>query len=157
MFLDNGYVLGSELAEVGKFHLANISMYIKEEHDRGNFDDVKKLGKATYINKDAVNLPKYFIKNLNKCSCIDNMLPVTYLTKELGVKYSNLKIALSNYIIKEVRVGTDDLIEFSDEFVNLFKGKVHYTLSNKECNECLNKKLIDGFIKLTKNRFLVWY
>lgn len=156
MFLDKRYVLGNELAEIGNFHIANISMIVKKFHDNDNYSDAKNLGNCTFINSDA-ELPKHIIKLLHKCTPMNNKLPMTYLTKELKLNKDKILLALKDYITSTERIGGKEFVVFTDEFVQIFKDKVHYVLNKSETDEALKNDYIDGFIQLSRNNFLVWY
>ena len=152
MFNREKCILGQELAEVGNMNIANISMII---NDLGS--DVTQFGNCNYINVTSPNIPLYILKHVYKCTNVQNILPMTYLTKEFNTTKSIILDSLSNYIVKVHNIANKELIEFSTEFIQKFENKVHYVLNKKETDECLKEQLIDGFIYLDKNRFLVWY
>jgi len=157
MFIREKVVLSSELAEHGNMNIANISMLINDMNSKGNVGDVTLFGNCNYIKVTSPDIPLYVLKHVYKCTDVQNMLPVTYLTKEFNVSKKVITKSLSQYIVKEHTIAKKHLIEFTDEFISKFNEKVHYILNQKETDECLQQKLIDGFIYLDKNRYLVWY
>jgi len=156
MFLDKRYVLGNELAEIGNFNISNISMIVKEFHDNDNYSDAKNLGNCTFLNSDA-QLPKHIIKLLHKCTPMNNKLPMTYIIKEFKTKKDDILKSLSEYIEDVTTISGKEFVVFNEDFVNKFKGKVHYILNKSEMQEALDNDYIDGFIQLSRTRFLVWY
>ncbi len=157
MFIKENYILGNELAQISNFNIANISMFVKKLHEEENFEDVKQLGNCTFINKNYSKLPKYLIKNTNKCTDISNKLPVSFLKKEFSLQKDVIIKALKQYITRECTIAGKEFIEFNSEFVSKFKNKIYYVLGRNEMQEALQDKTIDGFIELQRNKFLVWY
>jgi hypothetical protein len=157
MFNREKCILGQELAEVGNMNVANISMMIQDMSKGGNSSDVTQFGNCNYINVTSPDIPLYILKHVHKCTNVQNMLPMTYLTKEFSTSKQSILKSLSQYIVKVHKIANKELVEFNTEFVEKFDGKVHYILNSKETNECLRDGYIDGFIYLDKNRYLVWY
>ena len=78
------YVLGSEVAEVGGFHIANISMLFKDFPMIEGVDFLK-YGGMTLLNKKSLLYPNNIVKIMysGKLTDLSPYLPYNYFADEL--------------------------------------------------------------------------
>lgn len=157
MFLEKTYVLGNEIAEKMGINIANISMLSKELENKGNLDDTIKLGNCTFINKESNYLPNNIKKALNnfEFECMSDKLPCRFVHQEFGI--SKAKLIASGIVEKTIQISGKKFYVFDKEFILKTKGKVFYVLNEEETEICIEQNQIDGFVKLSNNKYLTWY
>lgn len=173
------YVVGSELAQKGDFHIANISMLIKEEN-MVEGEDFLKFGTITLINTESPWLPAYIKKVINEQELTDltGLLPIGFVEEELSeeVDFDEEDIVLNKDGIEDVQKITvkNYLPKITDMYENVIVGKKKFIrLHDDKLIEAFNDKKIrcvmdmneldeikedcDGYIELTKQKVLAWY
>lgn len=156
MFLSSKYVLANELIKRMGIGIANISILCKKFQDANN-TTIIKLNSLTFINKDSQTLPKNIYNALNEHTFTDisNKLPCNYVRSEYGITKKDLSNidAFSDI----VDIGGNNFFVFRDEFVKKLRGKIIYILDKEEAIDCYRKGLIEGYDKISNNRYLTWY
>jgi hypothetical protein len=157
MKIDKKYILANELTQKMNIHIANISNIKQELEEAGDFESIIKMNNCSFIDTTCKELPKFIKQAILKYNFTDvsNKLPCTFAREELGVTDRELKT--SGIITGVEEIAGKKFYVFNEEFLNKIEKKVTYILDKYETEDCSNKKEIDGFIKLTKNKFLVWY
>jgi hypothetical protein len=156
MFLNKKYILANELVEKMGIHIANISMLAKQFEDN-DYGHVIKMNNCTFINSESRQLPHNIEVGLfaHKYTDISNKLPCTFVKSEFEV--TEREWFKSGIVTDKVTIAGKKFYVFNDNFVKTMKRKVPYVLDSKETNECMAKGQIEGSIKLSKNKFFVWY
>ena len=149
------YILGTEIAEKGNFHQANISMLLSDFGlIEGN--DYLKYGGIVLINKKSLLLPNYIrevIEN-NGFTDLSKYLPKVYFMDILENQTSNIKDKFN-----EVTISSKKFVEVDDELQKLFNNNnlIKTTVDNSELPELIADGYIKGSIKLSNKKTLVWY
>lgn len=156
MFLENNYILGNELAQKMNMHIANISM-LAQSLENTNADDTIKMNNCTFINAESINLPKNIKHGIwtNKFADMSNKLPCTYVRSEYNV--TEKELFKSGIVEGKTEIAGKKFYVFKADFVEKVKGRVIYMLDKDDCESCVESNSIDGFIELSKNKFLSWY
>jgi hypothetical protein len=150
------YVLGSEIAKIGGFNIANISMTIK---CCGLVEgrDYQKFGGMTLLNKKCLFLPNN-INNIiksGKTTDLSDLIPHSFFIDTINNLTTLIK---DKYQIKNVQgkkfVKIKDKKLF-DIIVN--DNLTKYVVETYEIPELVNKNYIQGHIKLSNKKELVWY
>jgi len=154
------YILGTEIAREGKFHIANISMLLKE-HNLIEGVDYLKYGGITLINKESLRFPKY-ITNLidtmvykNSYTDLSELLPMVYFTDLLE---NNTRFIEDKF--KEVQVDSKKFVKVTDKKLSsilLNDSIVKSVVENSEIKDLINENFILGHIKLSNKKSLTWY
>ena len=149
------YILGTEIAEKGNFHQANISMLLS---DFGLIegDDYLKFGGVVLINKKSPLLPNYIrevIEN-NDFTDLSKYLPKVYFMDILENQTSNIKDKF-----EEVTISSKKFVKIDDELQELFNNDnlIKTAVDNSEIPELAANDYIKGSIKLSNKKSLVWY
>jgi len=149
------YVLGTEVAQKGNFHIANISMILNNSVLIEGADYLK-FGGITLLSKQSLNLPKYIrdIVNNNDMTDLSDYIPSTFFlellennTKLIKELYEEMLICGKKFIkpkgiLKEILLNT-----------KLVKSVVN----KNEIKELYKDELIIGDIQISKSKHLVWY
>jgi len=150
------YVLGSEVAEVGGFHIANISMLFKDFPMIEGVDFLK-YGGMTLLNKKSLLYPNNIVKIMysGKLTDLSPYLPYNYFADELENNFTNVKNKF-----KKVKIGGKQFVEITDDKLKeiLMDDKiVRSVVDNDEIPELVNENYIKGYIKLNSKKSLTWY
>lgn len=157
MFLKSNYILANELIQKMGISMANISRLVNEFENEGDMTTTLKMNNCTFIKTNSYKLPRN-IKNgimMNEFTDLTDKIYVPYMYTEYGLTKKDLlncEICLGT-----TKVAGKEFYVFDKEFVQKVKNKILYVLNETECNECKAKNQIDGFIKLNKRKYLVWY
>jgi len=157
MFLSKDYILSNELVKKMNIHIANISMLKQRIENSDNYNDILKMNNCTFINTKSLYLPKNIREGIsaNKFTDMSNKLPCTFVRTEYGITEKEL---MASGIIKEkVEVCDKDFYVFTDEFIEKTKGTVINILEEEDALDSYNDGSIDGYIKLSKNKYITWY
>jgi hypothetical protein len=150
------YVLGAEVATLGGFHIANISMLFKELPLVEGIDFLK-FGGITLLNKNSNIYPKYIkaIIDSDKVTDLTNLFPLTFFkdTVENNMKLVKNKFRSVKICDKQFVEITDD--ELRDVFMN--DDLVLSVVKNEEIDGLVEENYIDGYIKLSEKASLTWY
>lgn len=173
------YAVGSELAQKGDFHIANISMLIKEENMIEG-EDFLKFGTITLINKESPFLPAYIKKVIDEHELTDltGLFPIGFIEDELSEEQEFneedivlnsdgiedvQKISVKNYLPKiagkytDVTVGKKKFIRLTDEkLIEAFNDKKIRSILNTTDFPAAND-YVDDYLELTKQKVLAWY
>jgi len=90
------FVLGTEIAKEGNFHIANISMVIKNpELVEGT--DYLKFGGITLLSKKSLGFPRNILLPIHsgKMTDLSNLIPLGYFKDELENNLNMLKKTLN--------------------------------------------------------------
>lgn len=154
MFLSKKYVLVNELIDRMNINMANASGLIRELDRLGDTTTVVNIGYCNFI-KDSQNLPRNFRDALrDSFTDISQMLPCSFVKSELNLTEKEF---LDFGLGTKVTIAKKDFFKFSDSLYKKLKNSIPYVLSKAETDDCSNRGLIDGFIKLDDNRYLTWY
>ena len=148
------YVLGSELAEKGNFHIANISMLLNERN-MVEGEDYLKFGGITLVNKETNKLPKYIGVLMFRKDNLDlsEYVPYTYMKETLE---NTIKLVSDKYT-EEKFYGKKFIKPEGELKVLLYPKIVKTVVDIDEIEELERDNLIEGKLKLSKNKYLVWY
>lgn len=149
----NGYFLANELTDKLGIHIANISMFIKNIKD-DEIDNILKLGNCTFIKKDFNKLPKALLKGVHLCTELNNVLPRSWFKEDLDVTDKELEKCNIATIIE---IAGRKFYQFTNKFAEEINGKVLYILDKSDTESCSRNGEINGYVQLSKNKFLVWY
>ena len=157
MFLNTNYILANELVKKMNIHIANISMLKQKIENSDNYDDMIKMNNCTFINKKSIYLPKNIRLGIanNVFTDMSNKLPCTYVRSEYGI--SEKELFASGIIKEKIEVCNKDFYVFTDEFIEKTEGTVINILEADDAMECHKNGSIDGFVKLSKNKYITWY
>jgi hypothetical protein len=157
MFLNENYILASELIQNLGISIANISKLANQYNDCGNSSTIIKMGTCSFIHSTDKNLPKTIRRGLDDYNYTDmsNKLPCKWSLTEYNLR--ELDLINSNMITDKIVVGGKNLYVFDPEFVSKMDGKIGYVLNKAETMECLKSNRIDGYTELNKNKYFVWY
>jgi len=150
------YVLGSEIAEIGNFSVANISMMLKDSKMIEGTDFLK-FGGITLLNKKSLETYNYINKiiNTNKVTDLSDYVPYTYLVDILQGRFSKIKDKF-----EIVTVNDKKFVKFLDEDLKKLILNEKFTKSVVNADEVeylLKDGLIIGSFQLSKSKSLVWY
>lgn len=157
MFLKKNYILANELVQKMDIHIANISMLRQQYEDQDDMTTMIKMNNCTMIKSNSHKLPNNIKMGIaaNEFTDMSNKLPCTFVRTEYEVTEREL---LNGGVIKgKIKIAGKDFYEFTEEFVKTVKNKIVYTLDKAECMECHSKGQIEGYIQVSKNKFLTWY
>ena len=150
------YVLGAELAKKGDFHIANISMVLK---DFGLVEgiDFLKYGGVTLLNKHSLRCPKYIeVLMWNKTMTdLSKFLPYTYFSDLVD---GNTKMLEGKF--KKFTIEGKQFVEITDpnlSSVMMNEKLVKSVVDNSEIPELVNEDYIVGYIKVSTRKTLCWY
>lgn len=150
------FVLGSEIAKGGDFHIANMSMVIKDfELVEGT--DYLKFGGITLFSKTSICFPKNIdvVMKTYKFTDLSNLVPLKFFKDELENNTNMIKTKF-----KEVKVDGKQFIEITDEKLSeVFHNPklVRSVVSANEIPELVNGGYILGYMQVNKNKYLTWY
>jgi len=150
------FVLGTEIAREGKFDIANISMVIKG-FDLVEGSEYLKYGGVTLLNRTCPRIPLNVMKVMysDKMSDLSEYLPFNYF---MDLMENQTRMIKDKFEI--VKVSGKKFIKVTDENLNevLMNDKlVKYTVDAEEIPELVNKKYIEGHLKLSNKKYLTWY
>jgi hypothetical protein len=150
------FVLGTEIAKAGNFHIANISMAIKEFGLTEGVDFLK-FGGITLLSKNSLLLPK----NINKIILTEN---TTDLSEYLPFYWFMGQVENQTRMIKDryevVKIEGKKFINITDKELKevMFNEKlVKYVCDSHEIQDLINNNYIKGHIKLSNKKYLTWY
>jgi len=157
MFLGKEYILANELVQKMGIHIANISMLSQEFEDKGNSKDIKKMNSCNFINTKSIDLPNNIQQGIIKYdfTSLENKVLATYFRNEFGI--SDKEIMNSSIIEGKEKIAGKDFYVFKQEFVDNTKGKILYTLDKLDTSDCIETGCIDGWVQMSKNKYLTWY
>ena len=157
MFLSSNYILANELVEKMGIHIANISMLRQKFEDGDDFSTIKKLNNCSFINTKSHKLPNNITVGIltNTFTDISDKLPCTFVKSEYLV--SERELFNSGVAVEKIKIAGKDFYTFDSNFVSKVNRKIVYTLNKAETMECFERNQIDGFIQVSKNKFLTWY
>lgn len=115
------------------------------------------MNSCTFINTKSHNIPKYLRKGIEKYtfSDVSNKLPVNYAKGLL--ECSERELANSGIVIAKTKIAKKPFYIFDNDFIKKTKGFRPYILDEREMNECLENGTIQNYIKIKRNKYLVWY
>ena len=161
------FVLGTEIAREGKFDIANISMTIS---DFGLVEgiDYLKFGGITLLSKKSLVIPNniyaaMFSENITDMS---NYIPYNWFMEQIE---NHTNLIKDRYELVEIGAYTDlkgkykkgkRFIKITDDELQniMFNEKlVKYVVDLKEIAELEAGNFIDGHIKLSNKKELIWY
>lgn len=150
------FVLGTEIANKGKFTINNISIAINA-FNLVEGRDYLKFGGITLLSKECTFLPHYIYKNMfgDGITDLTDLLPYTYFMDEVEKTTTLIK---NKYTL--VDVSGKKFVKITDkELYNAFfkKRLTRYVVHSSEMPELINGRYIDGFIKLSSSKVLTWY
>ena len=150
------FILGTEIAKAGNFHIANISILLKENGLLEGVDYLK-YGGITLIAKSSIRFPKYIteIINENKFTDLSDFLPLNYFKDLLE---NNTKLIADKFT--EVEIGGKKFVKITDKKLsNIMTNDttVKSVVDNSEILELVNENLIVGHLKLSNKKSLIWY
>ena len=154
------YILGTEIAKVGNFHIANISMLLKNNNLIEGIDYLK-FGGITLLNKQSIRYPNYIIKAIydtihsSRFTDLSDLIPITYFNEMLE---NNKRLIQKSYEV--VVVDGKKFVRIKDAKLKdvLFDDtKVKSVVNRQEIEGLLSDKLISGYINLSNSKTLVWY
>lgn len=154
------YILGTEIAKAGNFHIANISILLKE-NNLIEGTDFLKYGGITLINKESLRYPKYItdlIDNMiykKSFTDLTDLIPMTFFKDLLE---NNIRLIQDKYI--EVQVDSKKFIKITDKKLSnvlLNEKLIKSVVNNSEIHDLLNENYILGYIKLSNKKSLTWY
>jgi hypothetical protein len=154
MFKD--YILGAEVAQKGNFHIANISMLLKD-FDLVEGVDYQKFGGVTLLNKQSLKMPKYIYALLwNKdMTNLKEYIPLALFKDMLNGKISMIK---SKY--KITNIADKQFVQITDEKLKkvIYNERLVKTVVDfSEIKELLEDNYILGYEKISSKKALVWY
>lgn len=141
------FFLGKELAQIGKWNTSNISMAL---NDLEEGEDYIKISNLVFLNKNCKvtnNIKKIF----PLATKLNDLIPETYIKKELGISLSSFKEYYDIIIISDVK-----FYKFKGKFKEIFSN-ITYILTDSEIREAISEDYIKGYIKVSKTKYLVWY
>lgn len=150
------YVLGTEVAEKGDFHIANISMLLKNFGLIEGVDYLKYKG-VTLLNKKSLVLPKYIRDVMMRKDLTDlsEFLPFTLFSDLLE---GNLRLIKDKFTV--IRIKDKQFVKFKDkEFRELLLNEdiIKCVVDNSEIKALVNEGFILGYLKLSNRKSLCWY
>jgi len=157
VFIEDKFILCNELVNKMGIHPSNVSRLMKMFRETGDYYTIQKFDGCSVINRESKKLPRSFaeaIKN-NEFTSMYNKLPVTHTKSYIGVTKSQL--LKGGMIDGEITVAGKRLYVFKDEIVKLIGSHIPYVLDYNETIKCKDKGLIKDYIKMTSNRYFVWY
>ena len=122
-----------------------------------DMSSIVKLGNCTFINTASNKLPQNIKNGIanNTFTPMYNKLPCSYAREEYTLSDRNW---MNSGIVKcKLTIEGKQFYEFTDEFVQNIKGKIAYVLDKQKTQECFEKNQIDGFLKISNNKYLTWY
>jgi len=150
------YVLGAEVAKKGNFHIANISMLLK---DFGLVEgiDFLKYGGITLLNKKSLRCPKYIeVLMWNKSMTdLSELLALPFFKDTLDGNISYLR---NKYTI--VKIEGKQFIKITDTELNevmMNERLVKAVVETSEIKELLEGNYINGHMKISAKKSLCWY
>ena len=150
------YVLGAEIAKKGRFHIANISMLLKEFGLIEGIDYLK-FGGITLLNKKSLRCPKYIYKLMwdKSMTKMDDLVPLTFFRETLE---NTTKLIEKDYEVLKIE-GKQFVKITGKELNTIFMNEqiVKSVVANDEIPDLEAGKLIDGYIKLSNKKSLCWY
>jgi len=172
------YVLGSELAEKGNFHIANISMLINEEWMQEGID-YKKFGGITLLHTECLVLPAYIQKVIDEqeLSDLSGLVPKSFVKSELSeyfededkVVYNSAgledvqPVITKNYINK-IKGMFEDVMVSKKSFVKISDDKLALAFADRKNRAIMDvddfpeaNEYVDGYIELTNDKVLAWF
>lgn len=158
MFIPEGYALSNEIANKAKISISNFSMFRKLSEDNNHPEDVLKFGNCTFIKTNSYALPNYIRKALSlgytDCS---GLALVSYLRSEYNIKDSEIMTAFKEYNPQIVKIAGKKFLKLDEAFVKQLKGKITTNLTKADAMECMRDGDIEGYLKISKDNYLVWY
>lgn len=157
MFLNENYILANELVQKMGIHIANISVYRKRFEDENDLGTIKKMGDCNFINKASEKLPLTIMNGVRAHEFTDmtDKLSAPFVKTEWDLSYNELYDA--GVITEQKFICGKRFYVFDHDFIKKVKRKICYVLNEKETKECFDKELIDGYIKISKKKYLTWY
>ncbi len=157
MFLSKDYVLANELVQNMQINIANISKLAKEFEMMDYYGDIIKMNNCTFLKKTSHRFPKNIKEGLlqYKFTDISNALPCRWVQSEY--RMTERELLLSGLLKENIKIAGKSFYVFSDEFVKTTTGKIGYTLDHKETQIANKNGDIEGYIQLSKNKFITWY
>lgn len=177
MNLEN-YVLGSELAEKGNFHIANISMLINEEFMLENIDYLK-FGGITLLNKKCDVLPAYIRKVIDTGTLSDltGLIPKSFIKYELSEEFEdedNIKLnadgiegvqpATTKNYINKVKDMYEDIVVNKKAFVRITNDTLAEAFADRKNRAIMDAsefpeadEYVDGYMELSSGKVLAWF
>ena len=152
----NDYILGAEVAQKGNFHIANISMLLKD-FDLVEGVDYQKFGGVTLLNKKSLKMPKYIFALLwNKdMTNLKEYIPMAHFKDMLD---NNMKLLKSKYTV--INIADKQFVQITDTNLKeiIYNEKLVKTVVDfSEVKELLDDNYIIGFEKVSAKKALVWY
>jgi hypothetical protein len=150
------FVLGTEIAKIGNFHIANISMTIKEFGLTEGVDYLK-YGGMTLLSKKSLLLPKNVYEPMfsGKVTDLSEYLPFNWFIDQLENQTRMIK---DRYEV--IKIEGKKFIKIIDEQLKevMFNEKlVKYVADSEELQDLINDNYIEGYIKLSNKKYLTWY
>lgn len=157
MFLGKNYILANELVQKMGIHIANISMLRQQYEDENDMSTMIKMNNCTMVKTNSHKFPNNIKMGIaaNEFTDMSNKLPCTFVREEYEITEKEL---FKGGIIKgKVKVAGKDFYEFTEEFVKTTKNKIVYCLDESDTMACMAKGQIDGYIQVSKNKYVTWY
>ena len=159
--------MASELTNHMNISSSNTSALMKKLHSIGDTTSAIKLGVSIFLDKTSINLPNNYKKGIsegienNIFTSMYNMLPYNYVMNEFNITDKEAKELINDDNIPEFQeelfVDGKRMIRFSDDFIQEVKDCVLYALGEEETKECYKNNSIDGYMQLSRNKYITWY
>ena len=150
------FVLGTEIAKAGNFHIANISILLKEN---GLLEgtDYLKFGGITLIAKYSLRFPKYINDILIKGEYTDlsEYYPLNHFKDLLE---NQTKLIENKFDV--VTIDSKKFVKITDKTLfNIMTDDtiIKSVVDNSEIKDLVNEKFILGHMKLSNKKSLTWY
>lgn len=157
MFLNENYILSSELTEQMGIHTANISMLRNNLEDNNDLTSIIKMNSCNFMNKNSHNFPQNIKKGIRTGTFtkMHDKLPCSWVHEEYG--FTKKELFDNKVVIKKITILKKQLYQFNPYFVKMMKNRIGYCLNENEKDYCIKHNEIDGFLQLKTNKFFVWY
>ncbi|WXB47921.1 hypothetical protein WCWAEYFT_CDS0219 [Vibrio phage VB_VaC_TDDLMA] len=161
MFLSSNYILGNELVQRMDINIANVSIMSKRFEEENDHTTVIKMNNCNFIKSDSPKLPQYIQKGIQDLSLnkpfvdFSDKLPCTWFRSEFELSD---KDCINSDIIKDkVKLFGKEFYVFEQSFIDAVKDRICYILDANETKECWNKKQIEGYVQISKKKYMTWY
>lgn len=161
MFLSSNYILGNELVDRMDINIANVSIMSKRFEDENDITTVIKMNNCNFIKSDSPKLPKYIQTGIRELSSqkpftdFSDKLPCTWFRSEFEL--SDKDVMNSEMVKDKVKIHGKEFYVFEKSFIDKVHNRICYVLDESDTKDCWNKKQIEGYIKLSKKKYMTWY
>lgn len=157
MFIEEKFILAHELVQHIGVGIGNISMLRKEYVSSGDYYTILKLGSCIYVNSESKKLPQQYRDAIrdNEFTSMRNKLPVSHV--KLNINATQGLLTKGGMIDGIITISGKRFYVFKDEIVSRIGSHIPYILNYDETMNCKKNNQIIDYIKLTSNRYFVWY